>query len=240
MAFRPITSRLQPGVKVYSGGDALGATMIAFGGVNGRLGGIPPFEFVRISSVSDLRRVFVRDPRERYYHAPIRGLGATIPSAARTIMELRGDGPLLLVGNSAGGYAALLFGAIVGADAVLAFSPLTTVRASDYVDTPFAASSRVRALNAASYAQSGYFDLVEVFDRASPTGDFSVVYPLHSERDRWQAERLRPVQRVRLRPVDYGAHNVVRHLRDMGALQPLLLEAQADAERSWQRRGDVR
>lgn len=213
--------------------------MIAFGGVNGRLGGIPPFEFVRISAPSNARRVFVRDPRERYYHAPIRGLGSTIPTAARTIARLRGDGPLLLVGNSAGGYAALLFGALVDADAVLAFSPLTTLRASDYDSTPFAPSARVRALNAASFAQSAYFDLLDVLETTSPTGRLCVVYPQHSERDRWHAERLRGAPQVTLRPIDFGAHNVVRHLRGTGDLQRLLAEAVVDAEGAWRRKGST-
>lgn len=91
---------------------------------------IPPFEFYRASRILDAHRLFVRDFHQCWYHLGIRGVSRDIPS---TVGWLRGQIAELaptrtvLVGNSMGGFAALLFGALLADVEVIAFAPQTFV-----------------------------------------------------------------------------------------------------------------
>lgn len=101
--------------------------LIAFGGMNQEVG-IPPFEFFSLAEDIPVKRLFVRDLRQAWYHRGLPGHGTTFASVAETLRELIAAHRverLVLTGNSAGGYAALAFGALLDADAVLAFAPQT-------------------------------------------------------------------------------------------------------------------
>ena len=47
--------------------DASSTLLIAFGGLRGRIG-MPPFEFLRLTGEIPVKRVFVRDLRQAWYH----------------------------------------------------------------------------------------------------------------------------------------------------------------------------
>ena len=109
--------------------------LIAFGGMRGALG-MPPFEFLRATGRLRTSRIFVRDLAHVWYHRGIPGLGSTIEDAAagiRTLLgsrqstSLSGGQRLIVTGTSAGGYAALVFGTLLGADVVLSIVPQTVV-----------------------------------------------------------------------------------------------------------------
>ena len=224
-------SRLERGLLIPPDAATHGTTLIAFGGAYSAFGGIPPFEFLRIAEPLAARRVFVRDPRQRFYHYPIRGLGATIPDKVRTLRKVSRNGPLVVVGNSAGGFAALLFGALLDADVVLAFSPRTTIDQRHYVAAGEAVNSRVRAVNRNPRLQRDFFDLATILRQAEQRGAITVVYPRGNSTDRWHAERLRQCPAVQLRPMASDSHGLVRDLRDSGELLRLLGEGIQQAEK---------
>jgi hypothetical protein len=99
--------------------------VVAFGGIAGGLG-TPPFEFFRILSRIGVKKAFVRDHHQAWYHRGVKGVGRDIDAVSRHLRELCAGRRAIFVGNSAGGYAALLFGAAIGAE-VHAFSPQTFI-----------------------------------------------------------------------------------------------------------------
>ena len=101
--------------------------LVTFGGV-WATGAQPGFEFV--STAADLpgSALFLTDIDQVWYQSGVRGVGSSIPEVAaflRGVIDDNGFDRIVMIGNSAGGYAALLFGALVGADVVHAFSPQT-------------------------------------------------------------------------------------------------------------------
>ena len=54
-----------------------GTLLIAFGGMQGQLG-MPPFEFFKATGAIPVKKLFVRDLRQAWYHRGIPGHGESI------------------------------------------------------------------------------------------------------------------------------------------------------------------
>lgn len=204
--------------------------LIAFGGMMGKFAGMPAFEFFSLLAREDIevKRVFVRDLRQAWYQHGVEGAGSSVPEVASHLRELAdrsGAERVVTIGASAGGFGAILFGALIGADEVHAFSPQTFLdrrRRALYLDR--SNRSQIAALRASSGATGGFFDLKPlVADAAAPTS-FVIHYPRYSRTDAIHALRMRTLERVELRAYRMRAHNVVRRLRDEGTLPRLLEE----------------
>lgn len=104
--------------------------IIAFGGIAGQFHQ-PLFEFKKFLQANlDCHFIYLRDMKQSWYHQGVLGLGDTIPQVAQRLQEIIGTinhSKVLTIGGSMGGYAALLFGHLVGADRMLAFSPQTFI-----------------------------------------------------------------------------------------------------------------
>lgn len=94
--------------------------VVAFTGVHHGLGQIP-FEFHR--SLQGACALFVSDRSQRWYQNGVSEIVERIAAA----QVATGSNRLALVGNSMGGFGALLFGSLCQADRVLAFAPQTTI-----------------------------------------------------------------------------------------------------------------
>src|SRR4051794_4757161 len=97
--------------------------VVAFGGVRQRLRP-PPKEFSRSLEQQDCAVLFVRDP-QRWWWQYDGGQISSVLDRIRTAREETGAKRLICLGNSMGGFGALYFGARLGADAILGFSPQT-------------------------------------------------------------------------------------------------------------------
>lgn len=203
--------------------------LLAFGGIAGRIG-IPPFEFFSLSGGMPVKRLFVRDLRQAWYHRGIPRHGGTVPAVAeslRGILARHEVDRLVVAGNSAGGYAALMFGALLGAEEVLCFAPQTVI------DLDILAAmgdhrwdDRLLAHAAAGALDERFTDLRRVLPAAAHTGTTYRVYfdtSLHA--DRLHAERLAGLEGVRLYRFGHGSHGIARALRETGALQRVLRRA---------------
>jgi hypothetical protein len=203
--------------------------MIAFGGRPGGLG-MPPFEFFKITGRIRTKRMFVRDLRQAWYHEGVPGAGETITEMAESFAHTIGAHEfdrLVVTGISAGGYAALLFGTMLRADVVVAFSPQTVIdpevmAAMDdhrYDDPLVELAARGRL-------DERWTDLREALPRVRSAG---TLYELHfdpsSRPDRLHAERLAELGGVRLHRHDGAGHNIPGVLREQGQLESVLLEA---------------
>jgi pimeloyl-ACP methyl ester carboxylesterase len=224
LALEDPTAPLCSDVKVDSS-----TLLLAFGGMKGKLD-IPPFEFFGLTGEMPIKRLFVRDLEQAWYHRGVRRHGSTIPEVAEhldRIIARQQIERLVVVGTSAGGYAALIFGSLLGADRVLCWGPQTTLdlevlgqmddhRWDDKI-APLMSDRHLdedwidlrRALPGARIAQTRY----ELF--------FDDSYLL----DRLHVERLSDVDGVQLRPVAGGEHEVARQMRKTGELELVLRSA---------------
>jgi len=98
---------------------------------------LPAVSWARLSSSSGLTehlnvsRVFVRDLEQCWYQRGLKGLGTNVLDAAGGLLKV---GQQLFTNenrlrwHASGGFAAAMFGSLLGADEVIAISPQTTIR----------------------------------------------------------------------------------------------------------------
>jgi hypothetical protein len=215
--------------------------LMAFGGISGGLG-MPPFEFLSLTGQIPVKRLFVRDLRQAWYHHGLPLHGDTLSDVTDTLRELIAEHEvqrLVVTGNSAGGYASLVFGTLLGADVVLCFAP-QTVLDLDVLDSigDHRWDERLGKIHAAGGLDEAWIDLRPALARAGGDTRYSVFFDDSMPADRLHAERLRGIDGIRLYRFGRGAHELVRSLRDCGALERLLRRS-LDASGTSASAGDV-
>jgi len=212
--------------------------LVAFGGRGGGVG-VPPFEFFAATAELPVKRLFVRDLHQTWYQHGIEGQGGTIREAAESLRELidrHGAQRIVTAGSSAGGYAALAFASILGAERALSFGPQTVLDPSVQAAIGDLRWQDVMTeLEREGGLDPEWIDLREALPRererlgAGPRYDifFSEVNtrPGQPGRDRAHAERLAGIAGVRLYRFGSGGHMIARRLRDCGALERVLRRA---------------
>ncbi len=203
--------------------------LILFGGRKNRVG-LPPFEFFRVTQGIGTKRLFVRDLDQAWYHQGAREAGADIDEVAATLRRAL-DGQehdrVVATGLSAGGYAALMFGTLLGVDTVLSFSPQTVIDPdvlAELDDQRWKAP--LEELKDAGLLDPRWLDLRESLPRArNGQTRCEIHYDASFTVDRRHAERLANVDGVDLYPREGGGHNVPKAMRDSGELAGVLSRA---------------
>jgi hypothetical protein len=206
-----------------------GTLLLAFGGIMGGIG-MPPFEFLSLTGGIPVKRLFVRDLRQAWYHRGLAGHGETLTQVAQALREMLAAERverLVVAGNSAGGYAALVFGTLLNADVVLSFAPQTVLDLQELAAIgDHRWDSRLGPLRDAGALDERWIDLRVALARVpAPNTRYRVFFDESLASDRHHAERLRGLEGVRLYKFGRGAHELVRELRDCGALERMLREA---------------
>ena len=113
------------GVLINNNGNS--DVIVTFGGINQGIG-IPVFEFFNILSDSKFDKIFIRDFNQMWY---LKGIDEEISSFNNLLDYLRSlikdYDRVIFLGNSMGGYAAILFGILLDVDKVISFSPQTFI-----------------------------------------------------------------------------------------------------------------
>jgi pimeloyl-ACP methyl ester carboxylesterase len=191
--------------------------LVTFGGMKS-LAGIASFEFVNLTREFPVKRLFVRDPRQSWYHRGLPSHERTLAELAgclREIVDQHGSERVVVAGNSAGGYAALLFGTLLGADVVLAFAPQTVID-----------SAILEPLVRRGALEEEWVDLGRALPPARRAATrYEVYYDETLPVERLHAERLVGLEGLRLYRFGRGGHELVRSLRDCGALERILRRA---------------
>ena len=140
---------------------------------------------------------------------------------------------LVVTGNSAGGYAALVFGTLLGADTVLGFSPQTVLDLDllrGWGDDRW--ERRITKLMDEGRIPSRWLDLREALPAAEPLPGASrsgttceLYFDAELELDRLHAEHIADVPGVHLHPRKGGEHKLARELRQSGELEEVLQRA---------------
>jgi hypothetical protein len=189
------------------------------------------FPFLASSEPYDVDRVFVRDVDELWYQ---RGAGTgSIDDLADELSLMLGDrvGEVTMFGNSSGGYAALLFGSLLGVKAVHVWLPQTflayqlRLRHRDYRwPEHFARMILTRAVD------RRYADLRKCLAmRGAAATTFNIYYSTRDRLDAVHAERLAAIRGVALHPYETGGHTEIRRgrpglgqiVRDSGELDEI-------------------
>lgn len=203
--------------------------LIAFGGMRGGFG-MPLFEFSTLTENMPAKRLFVRDLRQAWYHQGVPQHGGTLLEFAESLRQLIAGydvDRLVATGNSAGGYAALVYGTLLGADTVLAFAPQTVIELEVLAEmNDHGWDDRLEPLGAAGVLDRRWTDLRRALPTARRADTRHEIYFGNSHReDRLHAERLDGLDGVHLFPVEAARHNVAREMRDSGALERALRRA---------------
>jgi dienelactone hydrolase len=202
------------------------ALLLAFGGMAGRLG-IPPFEFLSMTGDLEVKRLFVRDLRQSWYHRGIPGYGSTLEEVAESLEGLIAEQDvdrLVVTGVSAGGYAALLFGCLLGADSVVALVPQGTIDADTFakIGDP-RQHDRLDQVTAEGALDPKWTDLRTALPRERRADTkYMLFFDQDYQPDRVQAEHLAGLEGVELHPVPGGAHKVASKMRATGELERIL------------------
>jgi hypothetical protein len=206
--------------------------LIAFGGMQGGLG-FPPFEFFKATAGFNIKRMFVRDLRQTWYHQGIRDGGDNIAELAVTLQQLidphRID-RLVVTGTSAGGYGALVFGSLLGAHTIIAFAPQTVLE----LDILWAMGElgdhrwdpQVKRMVAKGCLDARWSDLRRALPEARQGHTrMELHYDPAMQFDREHSERLAGLDGVVMIPREGGGHNISKDMRETGELEPLLRAA---------------
>jgi pimeloyl-ACP methyl ester carboxylesterase len=203
--------------------------LVAFGGMFGRIG-MPPFEFFSLAGSIPVKRLFVRDLNQAWYHRGMPGAGTTLASVAESLSELidahRVD-RLVVTGNSAGGYGALVFGTLLRADVVLTFAPQTVLDLDELAAIgDHRWDDRLRPLVQEGALDARWIDLGPALAAAPHRASrYEVYFDESLAVDRQHVERLLGVPNLRLYRFGRGRHHLVGALRDCGALARILQRA---------------
>lgn len=190
--------------------------VLAFGGMASRLQ-MPPSEFGRTFGQRNVDLVFYKDLQQCWYQKGLLGLSDDVPSTVthigKTIAERRWR-QVFVIGSSAGGFAAILFGASIGATHIVAFSPQTIIQAKT-IRQFGSTDSRHEEID----LKAGKVDLAKVLEETGYAGRIDLYYGSGNELDVLAAEHLRRFPCVTLHPVDTASHNSARKLRDDGRFE---------------------
>lgn len=221
----PLPEDIGPGLLLKSppGADRL---LMVFGGLAG--GAVHArFEATQITAGWPVHVLVVRDLHNSFYHRGIDASRDSIMSVARYLLELMEQvrpARIVTFGASAGGYGALLFGHLIGATEVHAFSPLTRLSPlgrQRMADHRWAIVHD--ELTASGALDERYADLPELLDNEGAGSVLHVHYASDDPHDVSHASAISA--HVRLHEYPHGGHSFVRQLRDDGRLTQLLLGA---------------
>jgi pimeloyl-ACP methyl ester carboxylesterase len=180
-----------------------------------------------------LNRILIRDIKNAWYHRGVPGLGSHVDEVAATLRGLiRSIRPsrVWTIGQSMGGYAALLFGMLLEADRIIAFGPLSHLdheEAIRYGDRRFLPVMRSLA---ADRPKSGYYDLVRLGRNLDYRRPIHVVFGTHpgieddssGNLDAIHAIRLERLANVSLYPYPDSDHLIVKWLSEHKQIDELL------------------
>jgi hypothetical protein len=199
--------------------------LIALGGIQQGLG-IPPFEFLRSLNGMPCDQLFLRDFHQAWYHHGVDEQITSLPQlldALKDFVHRQSYQKVIVMGNSMGGYGALLLGHFLKADTVLAFAPQTFINTRLrwwHGDRRW--KDQLAAVYALPNVESSQFDLKRVLKVGNGKTRYHIYYSPEDALDSIHAQRLKNEPGVSLHPIDHGAHEVVRVLRDQGTLHQII------------------
>ncbi len=206
---------------------------VFFGGIAAGIV-VPPFEFYSASRILDENKIFVRDFSQCWYQDGVPSVAEDVFALAKKIegeVEKIGPEKLYFVGNSMGGYAAILFSVLVGKGEVIAFAPQTFISpAMRFLHGDRRWASQISSVYRKGAYKSGVWDLRALLERSGRGGKISIFVSRSHRLDRVHALNVSGIRGVRVYEFDEGGHNVVKLLRDEGKLPDIMSGTYVEAD----------
>lgn len=177
-------------------------------------------EFFRVIEQAPCNVVYVNDFRSSWYQRGLVGFSTTIAETADCLARILAPfpRPWTFIGSSSGGYAALLFGALLRAEFVTAFSPQTLL--TRHVLNLYGG----HRTNAAELrAAPPWNDLLSLFASHGRPGRIALHFGEANEIDRRQARRLRGLTECTLSGYPATNHVIARWLSGRDLLMPAIV-----------------
>lgn len=215
--------------------DPAAPTLLAFAGMGHGLQ-MPIAEFAGVLAPLAVNVLFVKDLAQCWYQHGIRGLGPSPAAAAAALRDVLPGGSSLAgtVGTSSGATAAILFGVLLEAPTMLAFSPRTLIDADAVIRWREAIPGLPDIDLDAPTA-----DLRQIL-QAHAHGRVVVQYGAENANDAAQVDRIRALPGVEVVALPTDWHPSAAWLRDAGRLGPTLAETFALTLRPGHRFTDAR
>lgn len=200
--------------------------LIIFSGLKQNPAAIPGFSFINVTAGLPAKKLFLRDLDKAWF---LRGFRRETTNVEQSVEFLRGEAEragarrVVLLGYSLGGFAALLYGALLNADAVQAFSPQTFI--SFWKRLRFRDHRWRRYVWKLHFGDTRSFhDLRPILSRAGRT-QFHIHYAQNSRLDAVHAAHVREAPGVTHHAYAEGSHRLVTELRDIGELRAIMERA---------------
>ncbi|MFZ4702008.1 MAG: hypothetical protein ACOYMG_18335 [Candidatus Methylumidiphilus sp.] len=212
----PISENLVPGSEKL---------FLFFGGLVGSIG-MFPFEFYRSAQILDHSKIFFRDIAQAWYQRGLPGIGDdahAIGDYLQAKIEESGAREIRFVGNSMGGYAALMFCAMVGRGKAITFVPQTFICPNKRLQLgDHRYQDKVQALHQHLNA-TDIVDLKSWISERHPEIEAQVHVSGEDPLDMLHANELNGFGNIAIHRYEQGGgHDLVQWLRDEGALARIL------------------
>lgn len=198
---------------------------IFFGGIAAGIA-IPPFEFYKSSKIINENKIFIRDFSQCWYHNGLPGISKDINSTVKylqhQIEEIKPD-KIFFVGNSMGGYGAILFASLVQQGEVIAFAPQTFISPllrRKHRDNRW--SDQINATYKKSLFKRKVWDLKPLLLRSAGKQKISIFVSKEEKLDRIHASHISNILGINVYEFEGGGHEVVKLLREQGKLQSIM------------------
>lgn len=195
-----------------------------FGGIQAGIA-MPPFEFYKASGIINENKIFMRDFSQAWYHAGLRGISKDIDSTAAYIeREIKEITPkkIYFVGNSMGGYAAILFHALLGQGQAIAFAPQTFISSElrqKHKDNRW--SEQIYNVLSLPTTKKEAHDLGGLLNER-PGCNISIFVARDNTLDLSHSTHIKKCPGVQIYEFDTGGHELVRELRNDGKLAQII------------------
>lgn len=198
---------------------------IFFGGIANGIA-MPPFEFFNSSKIIEEHKIFIRDLSQRWYQNGLYLVTSDVSSTIAHISKLITDinpNKVYFVGNSMGGFAAIMFSSLMGIGNVIAFAPQTFIAPQlklAYGD--FRWKEQILKTYLATIFKKTYFDLKPLLVSSQKTNQVSIFVSENNKLDFAHATRLNNIDGLTIHSFNEGDHDIVKILRNKGMLPKIM------------------
>ncbi len=208
-----ILSPESPNLYFFFGGIASGIVM-------------PPFEFYQSSKITNDSKIFFRDLSQTWYQNGLPELGYSLYAIhdyiQKKILERNPDN-IYFIGNSMGGYAAILFSALIGKGTAIAFAPQTFI--SPYLRFKYHDhrwKDKIIHTYKTSFFKRKSWDLKKLLHKKKAQQKIHIFVSRDDALDLIHARHLEDLQNVSIFEFSQGGHGVVKYLKELGKLPEIM------------------
>lgn len=200
--------------------------IVSFGGINNQMG-IPVFEFFNMMNNKNCTKIFIKDIKQSWYLLGIEGT-CDINSTVNKLLEILEslhyrNKKVIFLGNSAGGYAAILFGLLLKVDKVVAFSPQTFFGPfKNLINRDFRWAKQQFKIYQKQKNPNHFLDLNKLLRKIGFGGvDVEIYFGVNSILDYKHYMNIKKFP-ITFHLYPFGGHSLIKELKKRGILKQIL------------------